>query len=622
MKSWLEDTEPYTDLFVGGKGINVKIVYDEVGPDVAPFDAENRICFGPGVLAGTMAPSHSRMKITSISPNGHLQNSGIGGHIPAQIRNAGYDNLVIQGRSSEPVYLHIDDDKVEIRDATHLQGKDTMETQRILKDEIGDWFSVACIGPAAENLVSFGCIVTGKGSAAGRGGFGAIMGSKNLKAIAVRGSGTVKLANPLEFMEACRDTHLWLQNIGGPLTEQSKGGEGDRYILDTVHQAGMQTLGNWEEEDASWDQAGGKYPDPNPFYDEHAELQYGCSGCPVHHFFVFDIPDRCRGTSKCVQWDAFSSRVWNNDRKVMVHANTLCQNYGMDSIGTGGAVSFLMELYHRGIISEKDTDGVPMRRGDETAITTVIEKIARQEGFGKLFKEGVWGAAKAIGRDAEACAIVVDGQDMEPIEARACKGWGLVAAVNDGTVAHGHVIEEMGWIGERADLEKTGRELFGSKDAFNPISYEAKAMAVWDEENINTGGDILGTCKWLIPWTATRKLDIPAKLFSLATGCETSADDISLAAQRALTLERASKVRSGKRRDTLPKRLFETAVPDGVYKGERLDKGKFNVMLDEYYALRGWDDNGVPTKETFEKFGLQSEGQALTKAISGQRSSD
>jgi len=140
-------------------------------------------------------------------------------------------------------------------------------------------------------------------------------------------------------------------------------------------------------------------------------------------------------------------------------------------------------------------------------------------------------------------------------------------------------------------------------------------MAVWDEENINTGGDLLGTCKWIIPWTATRSLDTPAKLFSLATGRETSADDLLLAAQRTLTLERASKVRRGKRRDTLPERLFETAVPDGVYKGERLDRGKFNAMLDEYYALRGWDENGVPTKQTFDRFGLRREYGPLAEAL-------
>jgi aldehyde:ferredoxin oxidoreductase len=250
---------------------------------------------------------------------------------------------------------------------------------------------------------------------------------------------------------------------------------------------------------------------------------------------------------------------------------------------------------------------------------TVIEKIARQEGFGKLFKDGVWGAAREIGVDAEECAVVVDRQDMEPTDPRSAKGWGLVAAVTDGTVAHGHVIDELGWsVGGREELEKTGQELFGSKDAFNPVSYEAKAKTVWDEENLNTAGDLLGTCKWIIPWSVSRKFDVPAKLFSLATGRETSGDEIVLAAQRTLTLERASKVRHGKRRDTLPRRMFETAVPDGLYKGERLDRAKFDAMLDEYYALRGWNDEGIPTRETFEKFGLNAEFQALSRTLQSE----
>ena len=604
-RSWTEDTEPYTRSFIGGKGINVKIMYDEVGPEIGPFDPENKICFGPGVLAGTLAPAHSRMKITSLSPNGLLQHSGIGGYIPAEIRKAGYDNIVIQSKADKPVYLYINDDKVEVRDASHIWGKDTQETQQAIKEEIGDWVKIACIGPAGENLLSFSCIVTGKGSAAGRGGFGAIMGSKNLKAIAVKGTGHIKIARPSEFIAVCKETHLWMPESGDFIKMQSKEGHGDKYTLDWLRDAGSIFIGNWEEKEASWDRIG-DYGGVEEFYKEYAVRQYGCFGCPIHHFHIFDIPGMGKGTTKCAQWNAFSGSAWVNDRKVMVQANTLCQNYGLDSGGTGSAVSFLMELYHRGIISEKDTDGIPMERGDEKAIFATIEKIGKQEGFGKLFKNGVLGAAKKIGKSAEECAVVVHGREMELADARAYKSRALAGAVTDGGYSHAWTAIDVFWSGAKEEMEKLAQERFGSKEAAVPNSYEKKGLMVWDQENRSTAGDLVGTCKWIIPWHI-HKLDIPAKLFSLATGRETSEDDLLWAAQRIFTLDRAFRVIRGVRRDSLPKRLFETAVPDGIYKGERLDKEKFENMLDEYYSLRGWDKDGIPTEETFKKFGLSSE---------------
>jgi aldehyde:ferredoxin oxidoreductase len=588
-------------------------MYDEVGPEVGPFEPENRLCFGPGVLAGTLAPAHSRAKITSVSPNGLLQNSGIGGYIPAAIRKAGYDNVIIQGKSDKPVYLYIVDDRVEVRSAKHIWGKDTQATQRVIKEEVGGEAKVACIGPAGENLVSFSCIVTGIGSAAGRGGLGAIMGAKNLKAIAVKGSGHIRVLQPSEFLQACKETHLWLPESEKTTKMESMGGHGDKYLLERMFTRGR--VGNWEERDASWDRVGDS-SGAEEFYKKYAcQPQYGCFGCPVQHFHIFEIPGQFRGATKCVQWYALAGSVWVSDRKIIVHANILCDRFGLDSTGTGNAISFLMELYHRGIISKKDTDGIAMERGDEKAIFAAIEKIGKQEGFGRLFRNGVIGAAKKIGKGAEKSAVVVNGQEVEPYEIRLVKSHSLAAAIGDGTVVHGSPNIDMAWFGAPEESEKKCKDLFGSREAAVPMSYEKKAVMVWDQENRTTACDMTGTCKRLIPWAITKSLEMPAKLFSLATGKQTSEEELLKAGQRTLTLERAFRVLRGVRRDTLPERLFNTAVPDGIYKGERLNRKKFEKMLNEYYGIRGWDENGIPTEKIFNEFNLSSEWKLFKKAF-------
>jgi aldehyde:ferredoxin oxidoreductase len=621
MRSDAEDSEPYTSSFIGGKGINLKVVYDEVGLEISAFDPANRLCFGPGVLTGTLAPASGRMKVTSVSSHGVLANSGIGGFVGAQIRHAGYDSVVIQGRSDEPAYLYIHDDSVQFRDAAHIWGKGTQETQKLIKEEVGDSVEIVCIGPAGENLVSSAAILTGMGSTAGRHGLGSVMGSKRLKAIAVQGTRPIKLAKLEEFVSACEEAHRWLRDSEA-MREQAVEGAGDRHTLSHGYEAGSVPVGNWEE-NARWDVT----PDfdaADEFWNEYALHQYGCIGCPVNHFHVFSVPGVGTGLTKCAGWGAFAANVWNEDRKVMFHASHLCNHYGLDVTSTGNAISFLMELYHRGIISEKDADGLPMRRGDEEAIISAIHKIGKQEGFGKLFRDGVLGAAEAIGKGAQECAMVVGGETIEPYEIRAYKSEALAAAVNSGNIGESLTFE-YGYFWDPEAVEDFAEAAYGTKEAGVPSSYQGKALTIWDYENRMVVCDLLGACGWVfMNWTGggadTSSLEVPVKLYSLATGRETSEPELLEIAQMCKTLERAFDVRRGRRRkdDTLPRRLFETAVPTGRYKGERLDRARFDAMLDEYYALRGWDSEGIPLPETFDRFGLSAEGDALRQELGEQ----
>jgi aldehyde:ferredoxin oxidoreductase len=618
-ESHTEDVEPYARSFIGGKGINLKIMYDEVSPGTSAFDNENLLCFGPGVLTGTLAPSSGRMKVTSVSPHGLLANSGIGGFIGAQIRHAGYDNLIIQGKSDKPVYLYIHDESVEFRDAAHLWGKGSQETQRLIKEEVGDSAEVLCIGPAGENLVSFAAILTGMGSAAGRHGLGSVMGSKRLKAIAVRGTRAINIAKLEEFVSASEEGHKWLR-ASESMLEQAVQGKGDRFTLPHGYKAGSVPLGNWEVEDTDWDYEP-DFDEADAFWDEYSVHQYGCVGCPVNHFHLFDVPGVGTGSAKCAGWGDFAGNVWMKDRKVMFHANYLCNHYGLDVTSTGNAISFLMELYHKGIITERDTEGLAMRRGDEHAIISAIHKIGKQEGFGKLFRNGVLDAAKAIGKGAEECAMVVGGEAIEPYELRAYKSEALGAAINSGNIGDSLTFE-YGYHWDPEAVEEFAEAVYGTKQAGVPRSYEGKALTIWDCENRMVVCDMLGACGWVfLNWTGggadTSSLEVPVKLYSLATGRDATEAGMLETAQMCKTLERAFDVRRGKRRkdDTLPKRLFETAIPAGRYRGERLDRLRFEKMLDDYYALRGWDSEGIPTPETFEKFDLSSEGEALRQEL-------
>jgi len=624
-KSWVEPTEPYIQSFIGGRGISEKIMYDEVEPEVSPFDPANRLCFAPGVLTGTFAPSSSRMKVTSMASTGLLANPGIGGYIGAEMKFAGYDNLIIQGKSDKPVYLYINNDSVEFRDASHIWGKDTWETQQAIKQETGDSVKVMCIGLGGENLVSFAGIISERGSVAARGGIGAVMGSKNLKAIAVRGTREIKIAKMEEFMTACEEANKTVRK--GSLAEARwptvisdfvGGGEGwaQEGGLSYSRQVGTYFLGNWEP-NVSYPNEETIFRGGQDFTDRYGVSWTQCFGCPIGHSCIYDVPGIGVGVTDCFSRVSFYGSVWNPDHKVCFHADYLCDSYGLDQCSAANIISFLMELYHRGIITEKDTDGIAMKRGDENAIISMIHKIGKQEGFGKVLGKGVLQAARTIGRGAEECAMHIKGTEMQQFEVRGNRQQALATAVTGVDTMQNIGLIDYSWPIDKERMEEWAEKLYKSKEAAIPTSYEKKALMSWDFGNRICMLDMLGTCKWFYPWYFSPFVDAPVKLYSLATGRDTTEDELLTAAQRVLTLERAFNVTKGVRRkdDALPERLFENTAPLGLYKGAKLEKQKFDEMVDEYYRLRGWDEEGIPTEETFKKFGLVSEWKVFKKRL-------
>jgi len=620
-----EDVAPYTGDFVGGRGINVKILYDEAGNVASPFDPANRLCLGPGVLSGTAVPGSSRTEITSVSPRGMLDSAGIGGFIGTEIKHAGYDNIVIQGQSDSPTYVYIHNNRVEFKDASRLWGKDPWETQKEIRKELGDEdIQSACIGCAGENRVSFACILTGRlSSAAGRCGLGAIMGAKNLKAVAVKGTNSIKIAKPAAFLDECWEMHKIARQ--SPFFDRKRSCFSDKTIFKRyIDTSGKFVAGNWEDSDWQKDGFRGLIEDPDEFWTKYAEhhqskgsQQPGCFGCPVYHETFFKIPGNDDiAIAKCVDWLSLSGPVWLTSREQVIRAVYQCNKYGLDVVSTGNCISFLMELHHRGIISKEDTDGIAMRRGDLDAILSAIRKIANQEGFGKIFRNGVATAAKMIGSGAEKYAMHIKGLELYPEEDRAYKSMALLASVGK---TEQYSVVDVEWAGAKEKMENLAVSLFGRRDAAFPTGYLDKALLAWDSENRHCVGDLLGVCKFIIPWGYTISMEMPARLFSLAAGKETSEEELFIAAQRTITLERAFNAIKGirKRHDMPPMRLFDKPVTDGKFRGEVLDQASFNQMLSEYYELRGYDSEGVPTKKTFEKLGLLCEFESFQQRLSG-----
>jgi len=615
-----EPTEPYTRLFIGGRGISVKMLYDEVDPDISMFDPANKVFFAPGVLTGTPAAGSSRLKVTAMAAGGFLRHAGLGSHIPKEIKCAGYDLIIIQGKSDKPVYLYIHDDSVEFKDASHIWGHDVYETQQIIKDELGQSVEVMCIGPGGEKAIAFGSIHTGWGSAAGRGGMGGIMGSKNLKAIAVRGTYGIKIAKMEEFLEVAEEQRKsFADNKEGLLAMQLGG---DRWLAWYLEQCGLGARGNWEANDGptGWDTMHiTKMDDFASQYGCEAEV---CGSCSISHFINYHVPGVGRGGGKCTPTHNVTATLWNNDWRLGFQAYNLMNRYGLDAVSTTNIIAFLMELYDKGIITTSDTDGIPMLRGDKNAIISAIHKLGKQEGFGKLFKDGVVQGARKIGRGVENYAMAVKELELEPFEYRAIKQFAVAAATNTKDVLDALNERVYNWAASTDKAakdaeEKMAEELYGTREAALPQSYEGAAAPTAGEEGRIAAGDMVGICKWLIPWDMTEYFDIPAKLFSLATGVEMSEADLLFAAQRVMTLERAFNVIKGMRRkdDTLPRRFFEEPVPGGPYKGEKLPKVKFDKMIDDYYALRGYDKDGVPTEETFKKYSLTLEWEVFKKKV-------
>jgi aldehyde:ferredoxin oxidoreductase len=621
-----DSTARYEEKFIGGKGIGVKILYDEIDPKTDALDPGNALIFTTGALTGTPCPGAGRTHILAKSPiSQHLGTSDVGGFWGAELKFAGYDAVVVKGKAEKPVYIAIDNERVEIRDAGGVWGRDTLSTQAAIRQELNDPdVQVFCIGPAGEKLVRYATIAHGINSAASRTGLGAVMGSKNLKAIAVRGIGEVKLADPKRFLQLCKaaseairtDSQI-LESIDGGKTKD----------LDRYAEFGLHAASNFQRTV----QPGETFIDA--FARKYGTKTTACFSCPIACRINFIVPGLHSGAMKCAQHSPLY--LCNcTDPILNYEAAILCTEGGLDAVQVSNVLSWVMELYQRAIITEKDTDGIVMEWGDGKAAIEMIKKIIAREGIGDVLAENYLTVAKKFGKSAEDFFIHTKGVALLGTDIRGIKGSALAGAVSTrgDFVTGAPALEQMATAldaleGEaREQMQKFADDLAlqiaGTTKALIPTEYKGKAAAVKFSEDDCTIIDTLGGCRHhssasFMPMTPEKY----AELYSAGKGIELTLEVLMEAAHRIHTLERAYCVREGLTRDddTLPRRFLQEPVPGGPFKGEKIDPAKLEEMKTEYYALRGWNPaTGVPTQETLKKLGLNDVAKDLGRGTKGK----
>ncbi|MDZ4247097.1 MAG: aldehyde ferredoxin oxidoreductase family protein, partial [Dehalococcoidia bacterium] len=577
------------------------------------LDPGNVLIYTAGPITGTIAPSSGRNEIVTKSPiTGVFGDSNSGGHFSPEFKNAGYDAIVISGKAKSPVYIWIDDDRVEIRDASRLWGRLVSDTDKAIKEELGDNdIQVSCIGPAGENLVRFAILMNNLERAPGWVGCGAVAGSKKLKAVAVRGTKGVSIARSEEFEKACLDTRKKIKKLRLLHTRRKIG---THYLTDLFYHAGYAHQNNMNITQCS--------PD---YYEkikgENAAKYFtsvtGCHGCEAHCGHHFKISEGNFAGLSAGGFEFGIAQVilmWygSPSYELALAVSHYCNENGMDGSESGVLLSLATDLFKHGIITEKDTDGLVLDWGDEKVVMTMLPRIVKRQGFGDLLAEGVYRTAHKLGEEAEKYAYTIKKRVSIEAPARATYGCALASATSTRGADH-----LKGWpYPEVAGLSpEVSRKLWGNTNTTNGRSHEGKAEMTIYEHAIFVIIDALGMCKFHSrPPLDGLNEDDYARLVSAATGVDFTGQDLIEIANRIYNLEQAFNVREGlgRKDDMLPEKFFTEPLNSGPNKGFMLEKDKFEAMLDDYYNARGWDVNtAVPLPETLEKYGLEDVAREL-----------
>lgn len=588
--------------FLGGRGINMYLLSKSYSPSLDPFSPENPLIYGAGLLTGTLGFG-SRINITSKSPeSGHLGDSNMGGDFGAELVKAGLSHLVITGKSQRPVYLLIRDGEIEIRDAQRLKGLDTVKTQKRIRLELGDEkVQVACIGLAGENLVRYSAIRSGMKNSAGRTGMGAVMGSKNLKAVAVRGSLDIKISDPKRYLS------YYLTNVKKLMETkwvQALGRYGTPLLFQYANAMGFLSVRN-NQFTTVGDQ--GHYLEAEAL-EPYSKGMLSCFGCPAHCRHRFSIQEgRYKGTRgegpEYASIGSLGTKLGNLDLENIIYATELCNRYGLDTISTGSYIAWAMELYQRGIIDQERTK-VPLDWGDGESVLKLIHWIAQRKGFGDILAEGPF-AKKVFGEASQDYLLEIKNFPIEMTDERLPKSFALGMATSTRGACHMRSRPSLDILGLPEEVLK---KIYGGPVSNRFSSYSGKGRMVWWHELINAVCDALGFCRFLTIFSSPHAPQYRqfSKLIALCTGLTFTPKDLKTIGERIYTLERMMLIEDGFSRqdDTLPKRYFNEPISEGPAQGNVILRKEFSEILDEYYRLHGWDENGVPKRNTLKRLGI------------------
>ena len=588
----VEDIAPHEAKdFIGGRGLAIRYLYREMDPQVDPLSPENMLIFATGPLTATPAPTGNRYMVTTKSPlTGALSCSNSGGVFPTEMKRTGFDMIMFEGKAREPVYLWVNDDQAEIRPADHIWGKLSHETEDIVLAETDPKAKVASIGPAGERLARVAAIINDKHRAAARSGVGAVMGSKNLKAVIVRGTNKVSLAEPGRMRELCRQ-------VRAEVAEAVKKGSslnlyGTAYVPEVTNELGILPTRNFQA--GMFD--GVENITGHALRERYLIRPKPCFGCPIACGRLTRVEDPVYGgEGEGPEYEtiaALGSACGVDNLAAITKANYLCNGLGLDTISIGMTIACAMELYEKGHLAEKDV-GMPLRFGDADAVIEMVKLVGRREGFGVLLTEGSYRLAEEYGHPKY--AITAKKQEFPGYDPRGSKGMGLLYATSN--IGASHMSGDLAYM-----------EVFGVPKKLDPLTIEDKPGYIKHFEDIFTIVDAAGLCVFLsIRYLFDQTLQVtPTRLTELlnyATGAGYTVDSLLEAGERIYNLERMFLVKAGFSRadDTLPPRMLEEPMSTGAAKGHVVE---LEEMLDEFYRLRGWDENGIPLQEKLESLGL------------------
>lgn len=598
-KEWIRD-------YIGGDGFAARLLYNEVAARTDPLSEYNKLIIATGPITGTLWPMSGRTVLVSkAAQTGIWGESHVGGFMGAELKYAGYDMLVIEGKSEKPVYVSINDSDLELVDATHLWGQTTdVTTAKIRQHHKDPDVQIGAIGPAGEHLVKFSSVIVNNARAAGRTGMGAVLGSKNIKAVAIRGHGAVSVSDHEGFTELAKKAHMRVR--ANPQAKEM--GKWGTWILTAVKQeiGELPTYNHRTGVFSGWERLSGEYIRPRYTISDRA--CFGCSlGCKKMNYIpTGPFAGTLEEGPEYEGLMAFGSLLGIDDYETTLKANQICNKNGIDIISVGSTIAFAYEAFENGAIDKSDTGGMVLEWGNRKQALELLEMIARREGFGNILAEGAKNAAKKLGKGSEEFAIHVKGLEVSGQDGRTHRSIGLSHATSARGADHLRslvVVDQLGY--EEVASERWGKDKI--PEILNPYIEKYKATAVHESENAYAIRDTLIVCWYSVSWPPIFWMNDFAEMLPLATGEKAfgSVKALTEIAERQISLKRLFNAREGITRadDKLPKRFTDEPMPEGPGKGQVVD---LEPMLDDYYSLRGWDrETGLPTKETIKRLSLE-----------------